>query len=87
MKSCAFQLYCADFQVKELLFGLSLIGLSAVALYNFRARELLSTGIFCLLILQLLLDHQSFFGFVEFFGDIPFHLNIDDLLSFILHDQ
>lgn len=54
VKSCAFQLYCADFQVKELLFGLSLIGLSAVALYNFRARELLSTGIFCLLILYMI---------------------------------
>lgn len=54
MKSCAVQLYCADFQVKELLFGLSLIGLSAVALYNFRARELLSTCIFCLLILYMI---------------------------------
>lgn len=53
-KNCNFPLFCENYEVREVLFGLSLIGLSSIALYNFRLREVLSTCIFCMLIIYMI---------------------------------
>lgn len=73
-----FLMYKENFELKKFLFGLSLTGISSIALFNFKHRKLLTSYIFSSLIIYMIIyfyilrmgkDAQlTFFDLIPLFG-------------------
>lgn len=70
--------YSEEFEAQIFLFGVSLIGISSMAIYNFKSREAISTYLFCALIFYMVIIFyivrtrssypMTFFDFIPLIG-------------------